>query len=170
MDCAVLVEEVVRVHPAAATTTAQRRTRSVETADERLVKFAAFNESYVVSLQPTSTLVSPHFAVVVRQGDADVGLADFTGDASRCLFRGRASKFANFNSTLPHRSATSDNAAFDLCRGMVFVRFPLIKRQYLSFITTTSSFDYITSNTSFEIVNLKWIDRWRRSNVIFLIS
>ena len=87
------------------------------------MRFAAFNETYVVALQSSSALVSPHFTVVVRQGDADVDFADFdTGDASRCLFRGRASKFAASNATLPphpHRPAASDNAAFDLCRGMV---------------------------------------------------
>lgn len=85
-------EEVVNV----LTSSSRRAQRS--TLPQRQVKFEAFNETYDITLEPSTGLLSPNFVIIIRDGsDMHSSSVD---ELSNCFYRGQ-------------------EAAFDLCRGMV---------------------------------------------------
>lgn len=91
---AVSGEEVVIVR----TTTSRLGSRSLESHRQHQLKFEAFNQTYDLTLQPSVGLISPHFSVIVR--DRNTTQTIQSQPFTRCFYRGQ-------------------EAAFDLCRGMV---------------------------------------------------
>lgn len=88
-------EEVVIVRA----TTSRLGPRSVGSYRQHQLKFEAFNQTYDLTLQPSTGLVSPHFSIIVRN-DTNTTQTIPTQSLTRCFYRGQ-------------------DAAFDLCQGMV---------------------------------------------------
>lgn len=80
-------------------------TRSVEPPRQHQLKFEAFNETYDLTLQPSTGLFSPHFTVILR--DENSTQTSPASMATKCFYRGK-------------------DAAFDLCKGVVRIILALL--------------------------------------------
>ena len=113
--CLVLGREIVQVR--SFVTARRRRGASSEPAQRaaRRMQFEVFRQAYDVTLQPSTNLISPHFAVLVRNSNTTESVWN---DGPDCLYRGHANNLA-IGVDPDQRNRPQINAAFDVCHGVV---------------------------------------------------